>query len=419
MRSLKHELLSVVTMLLTLSSPGTRFVRAQADNAQAPSEQRQNKPSAKDDHDPFSDLAPAPPHENKREAETRSPWAHRFFKDNFGFRTEIMSQFDARSGGGASRQSVGFEAQKKFSNDISTIASFDVQARLVRRDGFNPVLNDMEGESRPGWTFEYHNLYVDLYNVFNPALSEEKRRNTIGKFNYRLGRFYVPFGLNLQTDTHGTVLQLSNEENFGFERDWYTGFWGSVNKHVDYNLHYLAGSGYDLKYKGQSGLGALRLSLANKYSAEHGLEGGVSFIGGERLLSSAQPDGSPASAPQVIETRRSGLDGRYRHAIQTGLLTLTSELSGGKDLPNTVLTQLYQAEYLRASRRWGAATQFRRFSESARGVDAYAIVEFSYYFRNDVANSNLHWIKLNVQRQFENATGRPNTIVTLQYYFYR
>ena len=49
----------------------------------------------------------------------------------------------------------------------------------------------------------------------------------MGRFNFRAGRFYVPFGLNLQTDTHGTVLQLSNEQNLGFERDWYTGFWGS------------------------------------------------------------------------------------------------------------------------------------------------------------------------------------------------
>jgi hypothetical protein len=31
---------------------------------------------------------------------------------------------------------------------------------------------------------------------------------------------YLPFGLNLQTDTHATLQQLSNDRNFGFERDW-------------------------------------------------------------------------------------------------------------------------------------------------------------------------------------------------------
>ena len=71
----------------------------------------------------------------------------------------------------------------------------------------------MEGEYRPGWTFEYHNFYVDLYNVFNPVLSDSERGRNAGRFNIRAGRFYVPFGLNLQTDTHGTVLQLSNDRN--------------------------------------------------------------------------------------------------------------------------------------------------------------------------------------------------------------
>jgi len=195
-----------------------------------------------------------------------------------------MSQFDtSERGQPASRQSVGFEVLKKFSTATATLASFDFQGRLVRRDGFHPVLNDMEGESRAGWAFEYHNIYLDLYNVLNPVLSDEQRGENLGRFNLRVGRFYVPFGLNLQTDTHGTVLQLSNERNFGFERDWYTGFWGTINKHLNYDAYYLTGSGYDLRFKGQKGLGALRLSLSNKYSSEYGLEAGLSVLGGERL----------------------------------------------------------------------------------------------------------------------------------------
>src|SRR5437868_6411103 len=87
--------------------------------------------------------------------------------------------------------------------------------------------------------------------------------------------FHDTFGLNLQTDTHGTILQLSNEKNFGFERDWYTGLWGIISEDFNYDAYYLAGSGYDLKYKGQSGLAAARLSLSNKYSSENGIEGGL------------------------------------------------------------------------------------------------------------------------------------------------
>jgi hypothetical protein len=41
------------------------------------------------------------------------------------------------------------------------------------------------------------------------------------------------------------------------------------------------------------------------------------------------------------------------------------------------------------------------------------IGEFSWYFRNDVGNSNLHWMKAYV------AYSRARTVLTVQYYFYR
>src|SRR5262245_59575225 len=138
--------------------------------------------------DPFADLPPAPkpPEISRPPARSRSK---SFCSENFGFRKEIMSQFSTnQQGDGASRQSVGFEVLKKFSTATATVASFNFQGRLVRRDGFNGVINDMEGERRPGWAFEYHNFYVDLYNIL--------KGRSIGKLNFRAGRFYLPFGLN-------------------------------------------------------------------------------------------------------------------------------------------------------------------------------------------------------------------------------
>jgi len=140
------------------------------------------------------------------------------------------------------------------------------------------------------------------------------------------------------------------------------------------------------------------------------LEAGVSILAGERL----SDDGRSR-----IETKRIGLDGRYRRPIRTGLLTFTSEVSGGRDIPDTVFMQLYQTEYLHASRRWGLATQYRRLGQDGHGADSSIIGEITWYLRNDVGNSNLHWIKLNVERQLERMQGPPKLIVTLQYYFYR
>ena len=411
------QLLAVSVALLVIG------VFAPSAFAASLSEEQMKETAAGAEADPFADLVELPSPQATPKQASRS-WRETLFTENFGFRKEIMSQFDMNERGKtASRQSVGFEALKKFSTATSTLASVDVQGRLVRRDGFNPVQNDMEGQRRPGWAFEYHNAYLDLYNVLNPLLSDEQRGDTVGRFNLRAGRFYVPFGLNLQTDTHGTVLQLSNDRNFGFERDWYTGFWGAISPDVNYDVYYLAGSGYDLKFKGQSGLGAIRLSLANKYSYEYGLEGGLSILGGERLSPDAvkrrQPLGGAAGTENRVETKRVGLDGRYRRAVPAGLLTATSELSGGRDLSSNLFTQLYQAEYLHASRQWGLSAQYRRFQQEGLGADASIIGEVSWYFRNDIGNSNLHWIKLNVERQVEQMQGPHSTIATLQYYFYQ
>lgn len=407
----------------------------QAASATPAAPESQNAADAKPD-DPFAGVTAKPSPQTEAEQPARS-WTQKFFGENFGFRKEIFLQVDtSQDGDVASRQSVGFEALKKFSTETATVASFDFQARLVRRDNYIPAIDDMDGQLRPGWAFEYHNLYLDLYNVLNPVLGDAQRGKVIGRFNFRAGHFYVPFGLNLQTDTHGTVLQLSNERNFGFERDWYTGFWGAINKSLNYDVYYLAGSGYDLKFKGQSGLGALRISLANKYSSQYGLEGGISILGGGRLSpgiadmersqnAAANVDANWSTNPggfapnSTIQTLRFGLDGRYRKPVPTGLLTLTSELSRGRDNSSAVSMQLYQAEYLRASRRWGFTTQYRRFGQEELGAESSIIGEIAWYFRNDVANSNVHSIRLNVERQLERITGRPGVVVTLQYYMYR
>ncbi len=361
--------------------------------------------------DPFAGVTPATS-TNEQPEERPQAWFHRFTHSNFGFRREIMSQFVVDdAGNAASRQSVGFEVLKKFSSETATLASFNFQGRMVRRDGFVPVRNDMEGQARPGWAFEYHNAYVDLYNVFNPFLRNARKARNAGRFNVRFGRFYVPFGLNTQTDTHGTVLQLSNDRNFGYERDWYAGLRGSLNKHLNYDASYMVGSGYALRYQGQHGLAALRLSLAGQYSSRFGLEGGVSFLKGDRLAAA-----HAGGHIRPVDTQRTGVDVRYRRPVPTGLLSFTNELSAGKDAVYNVNSFLHEAEYLRASRRWGLATQYRRFHQERAVPDASLIAEVSWYFRNDVGNSNLHWLKLDVERRLNL---RPHTVIALQYYFYR
>jgi hypothetical protein len=356
-------------------------------------------------------------------------WLKKLLANNFTLKKEIFLQITAGDKVEAdpplySRQSVGFEALKKFSTKTSTIAAFDLQSRLVRRDNYIDVLNDMEGKDRAGFYLEYHNVYLDLYNVFNPLLNESGRGKNLGRFNWRTGHFYLPFGINLQTDTHGAMLQLSNEQNFGFDRDWYTGLYGSISRNFNYDCSYLLGSGYRPRFRGQSGLLAARISLSNRFRNEYGLEGGLSVISGERLFEQTM-DGSPdvdeRQPGEIIRTFRVGLDGRYTRMLWQGTVAMTSELSGGEDT-NKVFTQLHLLEYTSRSRTWGCAGQYQRFwnaNRTAQGnANASLIGEFTIYSKNDVSSSVLRWIKFNVARQLERREGNRSWLYTAQYYYY-
>lgn len=385
--------------------------------------------------DPFEGIQPpkSPPAKPPAEPAQPKSWSDNFFGQNFTFKRETMLQTSYGDGELCNRHSIGFEILKKWSTPTATVAAFNAQFRLVRRDNPIGVMNDREGMEREGWYGEIHNFYLDLYNVFNPFMSGAARGANLGRFNFRIGRFYLPMGLNLQTDTHGTLLQLSNERNFGFERDWYAGFWGSLNQYLDYDVYYLAGSGYYPKFRGQSGMVGARLSLANSFEADYGIQGGLALMAGERLDPMAverSPSVAARSSGDAVDTLRVGLDARYRRNIPTGWLTFTFEGTAGRDERDDLLTQLYQVEYLHRSRKVGIAAQYRQFWQDIRRdpamsamrrpdeVDSSIAIDLTYYFRNDITQANLHWIKLNIEQQLQRQMGDRDTIVTLQYYRY-
>ena len=367
--------------------------------------------------DPFADITAAPV---LPAPSGGSNALQRFTSDNFTFKKELFSQFTFNGEPGStniySRQSIGAEALKKFSTRTETVAAVDAQIRLVQRDHYLPVMNDMEGADRKGLFLELHNLYADFYDCFDPS------GQNVGRYNLRLGRFYLPFGLNQQTDTHGTILQLSNDRNFGFERDWMAGLWGAAAPDINYDLYYLLGSGYNLEWEGQSGLAVSRLSLGNRLFNEYGVEGGISVMGGQRLGGDRV---MPDEESRVIDTLRYGVDGRYTRMAPGGRAAMTGELSGGTDDHDAVLSQLYGVDYLHHSRRWGAAGQYRDYRKEQADVggtewaaDRSVAVEATWYFRNDIGNSTLHWVKANVERQVERMEGGEATLYTLQYYRY-
>lgn len=194
------------------------------------------------------------------------------WKENLLFRKEIFWMTTAggddveESGDVYSRISVGFEVQKRLATATKTVASVNYQGRAVYRTHVLDTAADPMGMDAEGWKYETHNAYAEFYNLLGEP-----------------GRFYVPFGLNYATDTHGTLLQLSNDRVFGADRDWQLTAYGNATKHLDYAMGYVLGSGPDQKLDGQSGLVVGRLGLGNSMLFEHGLEGGVSAAAGERV----------------------------------------------------------------------------------------------------------------------------------------
>jgi len=356
--------------------------------------------------DPFAGVEPAVP-------ESAAVRPGPGWLDNLLFRKEI----DWLETGGRedvqdshdlySRFSAGFEVQKRFATATKTVASIDYQGRMTYRHHALDTAADPMAMDAARWEYETHNAYAEFYNLLGAP----------GRFNLRLGRFYLPFGLNAQTDTHGTLLQLSNDRVFGTERDWQATAFGNAAGGLDYMAGYVFGTGPDQELDGQSGLGVGRLGLGNDMLFAHGLEGGVSAAYGERL----DPH---AGTKEPISTWRAGVDLRKRVDTGIGPFTLTGEGAIGEDDTEPVWSGLAQADWLEPRRRWGVAAQYFYFEREleadapADEIDQRASLVLTRYVRNDVGNAALHWIALGVERQIQTPDANEDTLLTAQYYRY-
>jgi hypothetical protein len=356
--------------------------------------------------DPFADVRPAAPDPVASQPDS-------WWRDNLLFRKEI---YWSETGGTDdfeethdvySRISAGFEIQKRFATATKTVAAFDYQGRVVYRNHVLDTAADPMGMDAQRWEYETHNAYAEFYNLWGDP----------GRFNLRAGRFYLPFGLNSLTDTHGTLLQLSNDRVFGTERDWQLTAYGNATEHLDYMAGYVLGTGPDQDMDGQAGMAIGRIGLGNSALFAHGLEGGLSGAYGERLDPHIQNIGA-------ILTWRAGADLRKRFDSGVGPFTLTGEGAVGEDERAPTWSGLAQADWLHPGRSWGLAAQYfyfeRQPEEPARAdeIDARASLVLTRYFRNDVGNSSLHWIAFGLEQQIETPAGDDDTLLTAQYYRY-
>ena len=323
---------------------------------------------------------------------------------NFLWRQELGLQFGSRIVGFA-----GFEIQQRFSSAYATVAAFNYQGALYWQRDLSGHLGQSEMAAMPMGkspgeyflTYQTHNAYLDVYNPLGGA----------GDFNLRMGRFYLPFGLNAQTDTHATFLQLSNQQHLGFNQDLMVGGYGALNDNFDYHLGYFRGAGNHSASKRQQGLWVGRITLSNQWLYNDNLEAGSSFLWGERL--------DPLRANDVIKTWRYGIDGRQKWPFSSGVLTLTSEISFGADDSHPIGMALFQGSWLTATRRWGIDSAYREYFKDYHTQENLWVYNLNYYFDNDISRSKLMWIGLGIERPETKTSHDSSRITIVTVYFYK
>jgi hypothetical protein len=174
--------------------------------------------------------------------------------------------------------------------------------------------------------------------------------------------------------------------------------------------------------------------------SRYGLEAGVGALVGERLASPHQAETFNGS--DIIRTMRVGPDLRYTVPSERGSFTLTNELSVGSDNNRNTIMQLHQFGYLTNNRHFGANLQLRQQwlgqgppstsgdhhhhpskgtlvnTSPPGGVARSIIYDIAWYFTNDIANANLHWIDLSIEQIISSPSRGSGSILSLQYYRY-
>jgi len=210
------------------------------------------------------------------------------------------------------KNSIGGEYFRRFSNDNGDFLTLDLQTRLT----YKPTKNFNDA-----WDLEIHNAWIEYKLGFG--------------YRLRIGHFDPSFGLEPNSDTHGTILQTLAMKNIGFKSDWGIGFKGNIG-YFDYEASVQNGTG--MKLKRGNGNFLLSYRIGNPQSKD--MLYGLSLMYGKILIDDQMHD--LMNDDMSVRKRRIGLDMQipFRSFLFKG------ELAYGKDNNIDVLGSLGQVSYI-------------------------------------------------------------------------
>ena len=220
---------------------------------------------------------------------------------------------------------LGLDLHKVFSNDSGDIGT------LV----FQPYFTRLDNVATPAFFFDDGN---DLELIWRIANFNYKVLNN-GRLNLKIGHFELPFGLEQNLDTNGTLRQYTFSDR-GLKADW--GF--SVNgsgKLLDYELAFTRGSGNQIKDSGNPYIFSGRLGKPS----HHNFIFGGSWLYGEVLGKSG-----------TVRREKLGLDMAYYYHQYEWLF----ELSAGSNDRQKTRNVLTEVSWRDASEQFHGYVQFMR-----------------------------------------------------------